>query len=53
MSRYPYPAGEHFPDDAEHERYQREFNTRPALRLIRPLSGGTDDRFLSSVAQSQ
>jgi hypothetical protein len=38
MSRYPYPAGEHFPDDAEHERYQREFNTRPALRLIRPLS---------------
>ena len=38
MSRYPYPAAEHFPDDAEHERYQREFNTRPALRLIRPLS---------------
>jgi hypothetical protein len=38
MSRYPYPAGEHFPDDAEHERYQREYNTRPALRLIRPLS---------------
>jgi hypothetical protein len=39
MSRYPYPAGEHFPDDAEHRRYRREYNTRPALRLIRPLQG--------------
>jgi tetratricopeptide (TPR) repeat protein len=39
MSRYPYPAGEHFPDDAEHRRYRREYNTRPALRLIRPLGG--------------
>jgi tetratricopeptide (TPR) repeat protein len=37
MSRYPYPAGEHFPDDAEHLQYQRDFNTRPALRLIRRL----------------
>ena len=37
MSRYPYPAGEHFPDDAEHRRYRQEYNTRPALRLIRPL----------------
>jgi len=39
MSRYPYPAGEHFPDDAEHRRYRREYNTRPALRLIHPLEG--------------
>jgi hypothetical protein len=38
MSVYPYPAREHFPDDAEHERYRREYNTRPALRLIRPLT---------------
>jgi Flp pilus assembly protein TadD len=37
MTRYPYPAGEHFPDDAPHEQYRREYNTRPALRLIRPL----------------
>ena len=37
MSRYPYPAAEHFPDDADHQSYRREFNTRPALRLIRPL----------------
>jgi hypothetical protein len=39
MSRYPYAAGEHFPDDAEHRRYRQEYNTRPALRLIRPLAG--------------
>jgi tetratricopeptide (TPR) repeat protein len=37
MSRYPYPAGEQFPDDTEHRRYREEYNTRPALRLIRPL----------------
>ncbi len=38
MSRYPYPETEHYPRDAEHENYLREYNTRPALRLIRPLS---------------
>ncbi len=37
MSVYPYPKTEHFPDDAEHQRYRREYNTRPALRLIRSL----------------
>ena len=39
MSRYPYPAGEHFPDDEAHLRYREDYNTRPALRLIRPLGG--------------
>jgi tetratricopeptide (TPR) repeat protein len=39
MSRYPYPMGEHFPDDEAHQRYRREYNTRPALKLIRPLGG--------------
>jgi tetratricopeptide (TPR) repeat protein len=38
MSRYPYPAGEHFPDDTAHQAYRREYNTRPALRLVRPLA---------------
>jgi len=38
MSVYPYPAREHYPADAEHEKYRREYNTRPALRLLRPLS---------------
>jgi hypothetical protein len=38
MSRYPYPANEHYPSDPGHERYRNEYNKRPALRLIRPLS---------------
>jgi len=37
MTSYPYPPGEHYPADPAHEEYQREFNTRPALRLIRGL----------------
>jgi hypothetical protein len=37
MSRYPYPSNQHYPADPAHERYRREFNTRPALLLIRPL----------------
>ncbi len=35
MSRYPYPAAEHYPDDADHREYLSEYNVRPALRLIR------------------
>jgi tetratricopeptide (TPR) repeat protein len=38
MSRYPYPANENFPQDDAHVRYQHDYNTRPALRLLRPLS---------------
>ncbi len=38
MSRYPYPAAEQFPDDAPHREYLREYLTRPALRLLRPIS---------------
>lgn len=37
MTSYPYPKGQHYPTDAEHNAYRREYNTRPALRLIRPL----------------
>ena len=37
MSRYPYPAGEHYPQDQIHQDYLREYNTRPALRLIQSL----------------
>lgn len=37
MSSYPYPAVEHYPQDQPHQDYLREYNTRPALRLIRPL----------------
>ncbi|MEZ5354475.1 MAG: tetratricopeptide repeat protein [Bryobacteraceae bacterium] len=37
MSRYPYGAGESFPGDDAHRVWREEFNTRPALRLTRPL----------------
>jgi tetratricopeptide (TPR) repeat protein len=37
MSAYPYSREEHFPRDAIHEKYRTEYNTRSALRLIRPL----------------
>ncbi|MBV9502685.1 MAG: tetratricopeptide repeat protein [Acidobacteriaceae bacterium] len=38
MSAYPYKSDEHFPDDPEHRQYVKEYLTRPALRLIRPLA---------------
>ena len=38
MSRYPYPASEHFPRDAAHDSYQRTYNTRPAQVLLQPLA---------------
>ncbi|HWP85291.1 MAG TPA: CRTAC1 family protein, partial [Terriglobia bacterium] len=41
MSQYPYPANEQFPDSEEHRRYRNEYNTRPALRLVRPLTETT------------
>lgn len=37
MSQYPYGAHEHYPDDAAHREYRQQFNTRPALRLMRAL----------------
>jgi tetratricopeptide (TPR) repeat protein len=44
MSRYPYGPNEHYPDTALHRQYQRDYNTRPALRLIRPLAQNTTQR---------
>jgi hypothetical protein len=37
MSRYPYPANEHYPRDLMHDDYQRAYNTRPARTVIAPL----------------
>jgi tetratricopeptide (TPR) repeat protein len=37
MSRYPYPASEHFPTDPVHIGYRKKYNTRPAATLIAPL----------------
>ncbi len=44
MSHYPYPSSEHYPDDAEHREYRKTYNIRPALRLLRPLTEGLDER---------
>ena len=41
MSGYPYAGGEHYPQDPEHQRYREQYNTRPALRLLGPLSGSS------------
>lgn len=38
MSAYPYPDAEHYPGDASHSEYREQYNTRPALRLLRPLA---------------
>jgi hypothetical protein len=40
MTSYPYPASQSYPRDPVHDAYQKEYNTRPALRLIRPLREG-------------
>ena len=42
MSSYPYLSTEAYPRDQAHQDYLREYNTRPALRLIRPLIRGTE-----------
>jgi Tfp pilus assembly protein PilF len=38
MSGYPYAAGERYPQDPQHQHYREQYNTRPALRLLGPLS---------------
>ena len=42
MSRYPYPGGEHYPDDDSHRAYRRAYNTRPAINFIPPLLAGPE-----------
>jgi hypothetical protein len=37
MTAYPYPAPEHFPADAAHESWRKQYNTRNATTLISPL----------------
>ncbi|MDQ6760276.1 MAG: tetratricopeptide repeat protein [Acidobacteriota bacterium] len=38
MTQYPYGAKERYPTDAVHAAYRKQYNTRPALVLIRPLA---------------
>jgi tetratricopeptide (TPR) repeat protein len=37
MSSYPYPAGEHYPDDPAHRAYQDQYNTRPPYQDLGSL----------------
>jgi Tfp pilus assembly protein PilF len=37
MTSYPYPAAERYPQDEAHQTYLRDYNTRPALNLLRSL----------------
>jgi Flp pilus assembly protein TadD len=41
MPQYPYDQPHAYPDTPEHRLYQEHYLTRPALRLIRPLTEGT------------
>ncbi len=52
MSRYPYPSTEHFPDDEAHRQYRDHYNTRPALRLLRPLTISFENSSSVSVAHA-
>ena len=38
MSRYPYPASEHYPDTPQHRLYQHSYNTRPNRPTVGVLS---------------
>ncbi len=38
MTQYPYGANEHYPASTIHAEYRKQYNTRPALVLIRPLA---------------
>jgi hypothetical protein len=40
MPQYPYAAPDSYPTGGEHTLYREHYNTRPALRLIRPLTEG-------------
>ncbi|MDZ4799173.1 MAG: hypothetical protein SGI92_13490, partial [Bryobacteraceae bacterium] len=37
MSKYPYESDEHFPETPATRAWRREYQTRPALRLLQPL----------------
>jgi hypothetical protein len=52
MSAYPYPAGEAYPETPAHREYRARYNTRPALRPVRPLRpGSTTNQVILGGAQ--
>ena len=38
MTKYPYPNAEQFPADEQHATWRKLYNTRPAIRTLRPLA---------------
>jgi hypothetical protein len=40
MTAYPYRPPQHYPDTAEHRRYQAAYNTRVAVHSLPPLAAG-------------
>lgn len=50
MSGYPYRADEHFPDDAAHQRWRAEWNTRHDFQWIRPVSSVREREWLGGGA---
>ncbi|HEV2349441.1 MAG TPA: FG-GAP-like repeat-containing protein [Terriglobia bacterium] len=43
MTQYPYSTPEHFPNDARHQEYLRQFETRPGHLLIPPMAPAPDE----------
>jgi hypothetical protein len=48
MSGYPYRADEQFPADEAHERWRREWNTRPAFEWLKPVAPVRETDWLRS-----
>ena len=44
MPGYPYDPPHAYPDGPEHRRYLEQYQTRPALRLLRPLRPAAGER---------
>ena len=40
MTQYPYGVNEHYPASPVHAEYRKQYNTRPALKLMPPLIKG-------------
>lgn len=51
MPQYPYDEPHHFPQDGPHNLYREFYNTRPALRLIRPLNEEADRALAGQAVQ--
>ena len=49
MSGYPYRPDEHFPDDAAHQAWRAQWNTRPGFPWIRPVSSVREREWLGSA----